>query len=133
MYHEFKLFRKFRGCSCVLLPDDSSEREQRLQQLAICRCWLSSRVRGLPGPYAGPNELSIVSPNAASIILGPRSQCMKSPWYDYVVGQSLESLHSTRDVAIHEARRRVWDRGFSMKGELSISRTEILKSDMTIS
>ena len=30
----------------------------------------------------------------------------------------MESLHSTRDYAVHEARRRVWDRGFSVKGHI---------------
>ena len=30
----------------------------------------------------------------------------------------MESLHSTRDYAVHEARRRVWDRGFSVKGNI---------------
>ena len=30
----------------------------------------------------------------------------------------MESLHSTRDYAVHEARRRIWDRGFSVKGHI---------------
>ncbi|KAL8822793.1 MAG: hypothetical protein Q9191_006478 [Dirinaria sp. TL-2023a] len=63
----------------------------------------------------GPNELSIISPNAQTTILGPASPCLKSPWYDYVVYQNLESLHSARDEATHEARRKIWDRGFSMR------------------
>ena len=66
--------------------------------------------------YLGPNELSVITPGAPAAILGPRSTCIRSPWYDYALYQSIESLHSTRDVATHEARRRVWDHGFSVKG-----------------
>jgi tryprostatin B 6-hydroxylase len=64
----------------------------------------------------GPAELSIASANAAYAILGPGG-CLKSPWYDYGYGQPLNSLHSTRDPAIHEYRRRIWDHGFSSKGK----------------
>ncbi|KAL8782595.1 MAG: hypothetical protein Q9195_009618 [Heterodermia aff. obscurata] len=63
----------------------------------------------------GPNELSVISPTAQTTILGPRSTCLKSGWYDYVKNQPLESLHAARDVDTHDARRRVWDRGFSIK------------------
>ena len=66
---------------------------------------------------AGPNELSVISPTAQTTILGPKSTCLKSGWYDYVKNQPLESLHAARDVQTHDARRRVWDRGFSIKGK----------------
>lgn len=62
----------------------------------------------------GPNELSIVDPDAVEAVMGARSTCTKSAWYD--MGDPLVSLHQCRDRATHDKRRRVWDRGFSMKG-----------------
>lgn len=62
----------------------------------------------------GPTELSIADPEAVEAIMGSRSQCTKSAWYD--MGMPLVSLHQCRDRATHDRRRRVWDRGFSMKG-----------------
>ncbi|PVH72767.1 cytochrome P450 [Cadophora sp. DSE1049] len=61
----------------------------------------------------GPSELSIVDPEAVEAIMGSRSACTKSAWYD--MGMPLVSLHQCRDRATHDKRRRVWDRGFSMK------------------
>lgn len=75
-----------------------------------------SQLRFADSRHPGPGEVSIISPNAAFTILGPGG-CLKSPWYDYGYGQPLNSLHSTRDVAVHESRRRIWDRGFGSKGE----------------
>lgn len=62
----------------------------------------------------GPSELSIVDPEAVDAIMGARSTCGKSAWYD--MGNPLVSLHQCRDRATHDKRRRVWDKGFSMKG-----------------
>jgi hypothetical protein len=77
---------------------------------------LRSPFRRSDTSHSGPAELSIASANAAYAILGPGG-CLKSPWYDYGYGQPLNSLHSTRDPAIHEYRRRIWDHGFSSKGK----------------
>jgi hypothetical protein len=62
----------------------------------------------------GPSELSIVHPDAVEAIMGARSTCTKGPWYDG--GNPLVSMHQCRDRALHDKRRRVWDRGFSIKG-----------------
>ncbi|KAH7333161.1 cytochrome P450 monooxygenase-like protein [Rhexocercosporidium sp. MPI-PUGE-AT-0058] len=61
----------------------------------------------------GPSELSIVDPEAVDAIMGAKSTCTKSAWYD--MGNPLLSLHQCRDRATHDRRRRVWDKGFSMK------------------
>ncbi|CZR61640.1 related to pisatin demethylase cytochrome P450 [Phialocephala subalpina] len=61
----------------------------------------------------GPSELSIVDPDAVEAIMGARSACTKAPWYDG--GDPLVSMHQCRDRVLHDKRRRVWDRGFSMK------------------
>ena len=55
-----------------------------------------------------------MDPEAVEAIMGSRSTCTKSAWYD--MGMPLVSLHQCRDRATHDKRRRVWDRGFSMKG-----------------
>ncbi|RDW61326.1 cytochrome P450-14 [Coleophoma crateriformis] len=62
----------------------------------------------------GPNELSIIVPEAVPAIGGSGSKCTKSAWYD-VVGIPHKSLHLCRDRVAHDKRRKVWDRGFSAK------------------
>ena len=61
----------------------------------------------------GPNDLTVVDPDAVAVILGPGSRCTKTQHYDSQLPQV--SMHSTRDKAMHDKRRRVWDRGFSTK------------------
>jgi hypothetical protein len=65
-------------------------------------------------PPEGPNEVSIFNPEAVPILLGPGSKCTKAPWYD--ANDPVISLHTLRDKAAHDARRRIWDRGFGAKG-----------------
>lgn len=45
---------------------------------------------------------------------GPRSECLKSEWYD-LLHPSL-ALVTTRNKDIHAARRREWNAGFTTKG-----------------
>ncbi|KAK5082012.1 hypothetical protein LTR05_007154 [Lithohypha guttulata] len=61
----------------------------------------------------GPNDLSVVDVRAVQIVSAADSKCVKSPWYqnDY----PLISLHTTRDRAMHDRRRRVWAPAFSDK------------------
>jgi tryprostatin B 6-hydroxylase len=63
----------------------------------------------------GPSELSIADPDAVDAIMGARSSCTKAPWYD--IADPLVSMHQCRDRALHDKRRRTWDRGFSVKGK----------------
>ena len=44
---------------------------------------------------------------------GPHSECTKAAWYDNIL--PLQSVVTTRSRASHDARRRVWDQGFSIK------------------
>lgn len=62
----------------------------------------------------GPNEISTFDPEAIPILLGPGSKCTKAPWYDAT--HPVISLHTLRDKAAHDERRRIWDRGFGAKG-----------------
>jgi hypothetical protein len=62
----------------------------------------------------GPNEITIAAPEGPVALLGPNSKCTKAAWYDG--GNPMVSMHSTRDRAAHDKRRRAWDKGFSIKG-----------------
>lgn len=66
----------------------------------------------------GPNEISISHPDAVQLLLGPGSKCTKAPWYD--ANHPVISLHTLRDKGAHDARRRIWDRGFNTKGSKPI-------------
>lgn len=55
---------------------------------------------------------------------GPRSECIKSEWYD-VLHPSV-ALSTTRERATHAARRRQWNRGFSSKA-LQVHEAKILR------
>ena len=62
----------------------------------------------------GPCEISIAYPEGPMAILGPNSKCIKAPWYDG--GLPLISMHTARDRAVHDKRRKVWETGFTTKG-----------------
>jgi len=61
----------------------------------------------------GPNDISVSDADGTEVISGVKSKCTKGPWY----GQDspLLSLHTTRDRATHDRRRRVWAPAFSDK------------------
>jgi len=61
----------------------------------------------------GPNDISVSDPAGTQIISGPQSKCIKGQWYDG--DYPLESMHTTRDKAHHDRRRRVWAPAFSDK------------------
>ena len=65
----------------------------------------------------GPSELCIFRPEAYYAICGPQSKCTKAPMYDLM--QPIVSVHSTRDPADHDRRRKIWDRAFSIKGRIA--------------
>ncbi|KAB5536218.1 cytochrome P450 [Coniochaeta sp. 2T2.1] len=59
----------------------------------------------------GPHNLSVNVPEAVQIVLGSKSKCYKSPWYD--ASLPLVNLHSTRNLKEHERRRKVFNKAFS--------------------
>ncbi|KAK0648091.1 cytochrome P450 [Cercophora newfieldiana] len=59
----------------------------------------------------GPANLSVNIPEAVQLVLGSKSKCYKSPWYD--TSLPLVNLHSTRDLKAHELRRKVFNKAFS--------------------
>ncbi|KAI1413310.1 cytochrome P450 [Hypoxylon sp. FL1857] len=72
----------------------------------------------------GPAEITIFHPEVYNVLDGPRSECVKSEWYDII--HPFLSLVSTRDKEIHAARRREWLRGFTSKA-LAQHEEKILK------
>ncbi|KAF4303033.1 Cytochrome P450 [Botryosphaeria dothidea] len=64
----------------------------------------------------GPRYLSINKAEAISLVYGPPMRCVKGAWYAQTGGNpEYCSLNQTRDFELHRARRRAWDRAFSMK------------------
>jgi tryprostatin B 6-hydroxylase len=61
----------------------------------------------------GPNDLSIVDPDAIPLAYGPNATVTKSEWYD--AGAPHHSMHTVRDKAVHDRRRRYWAPAFSDK------------------
>ncbi|CZT48509.1 uncharacterized protein RSE6_09213 [Rhynchosporium secalis] len=60
-----------------------------------------------------PNELSINSAEAHSILYGSNSECTKGPWYS--LGGVGLNLHRTRDVYLHSKQRPFWEEAFSVE------------------
>ena len=77
----------------------------------------------------GPTEVTIYSPEVLKVVDGPGNNCTKAVWYDILL--PLTALNTTRDKPIHDQRRRVWNQGFTKKGQYlscSVSETEYLHS-----
>ncbi|KAM0254291.1 hypothetical protein ACHAQJ_006931 [Trichoderma viride] len=64
----------------------------------------------------GPAEITVFHPNVFMAVDGPRSECIKSEWYD-ILHPSM-SLVTTRNKPVHAARRREWNSGFTTKALL---------------
>ncbi|KAE9378415.1 cytochrome P450 monooxygenase-like protein [Stipitochalara longipes BDJ] len=62
----------------------------------------------------GPNELITNSPEAVPVVMGISSKCTKAPWYE-CVSYPNTSLHLTRSRIEHDKRRKIWDRGFTLR------------------
>lgn len=61
----------------------------------------------------GPNDVSITHPDGIEVVFGTKSSCGKAPWYDLDFPNV--SMHTTRDKAMHDRRRRIWSPAFSDK------------------
>ena len=59
----------------------------------------------------GPNDLSVTHPDGIQVVSAPNSKCTKGQWYSN--DSPLTSMHTTRDRATHDRRRRVWAPAFS--------------------
>lgn len=62
----------------------------------------------------GPSEITVFHPDVFAVIDGPRSECIKSEWYDLLHPNM--SLVTARDKKTHTSRRRQWKYGLSAKG-----------------
>lgn len=61
----------------------------------------------------GSNDLSITDPNIMETAYGKNSNVTKGWWYDN--DAPLTSMHTTRDKALHDRRRKLWVPAFSEK------------------
>lgn len=59
----------------------------------------------------GSNDLSISDANLHDVAFSPGTDFRKSEWYDNAV--PFTSMHTTRDKALHDRRRRIWAPAFS--------------------
>ncbi|KAJ3943433.1 uncharacterized protein N0V96_006358 [Colletotrichum fioriniae] len=82
--------------------------------LFFCFAALSRYYKGsVYGDFVrtGPSEITVFHPGVFMAVDGPRSECIKSEWYDILHPD--RALVTTRIKPIHAARRREWNRGFS--------------------
>ncbi|RYP42639.1 hypothetical protein DL767_000008 [Monosporascus sp. MG133] len=61
----------------------------------------------------GPEELTIIDAAVPPAVDGPRNGCTKAVWYDFLLPEV--ALNTTRSLQKHDARRRIWNRGFTPK------------------
>lgn len=59
----------------------------------------------------GPEEITIIDPAVPAAVDGPGNRCTKAVWYDFLLPEI--ALNTTRSKRDHDARRRIWDLGFS--------------------
>ena len=69
----------------------------------------------LPVHYLGPAELTAYFPEILPAIDGSGSVCAKAVWYDLLLPEL--AVNTTRDKPLHDQRRRIWDHGFTTKGQ----------------
>ncbi|KAI0509558.1 cytochrome P450 [Xylaria bambusicola] len=96
---------------------------------------LLERLFSRYGPIVrtGPEELTIIDAAIPHIIDGVKSQFRKATFYDVVL--PMVAISATRNVGDHDARRRIWNRGFSSKAlaeydGLLLRYTELLASQI---
>ncbi|KAL7930099.1 cytochrome P450 [Trichoderma chlorosporum] len=61
----------------------------------------------------GPAEITVFHPDVFMALDGPRSECIKSEWYDIL--NPSQALVTTRNKSVHAVRRREWNSGFTTK------------------
>lgn len=72
-------------------------------------------LRRTYGPVirTGPEELTIIDAAVPRAVDGPKNECTKAVWYDFLLPEI--ALNTTRSKKEHDVRRRIWDKGFSTK------------------
>ena len=96
-------------------------------QAKISGIWLTSQLLKLDGYLkfealhkkygkyvrVGPNDLSVTDADVHEAAFGHNTKFRKSMWYDN--SRPFDSMHTTRDKALHDRRRRIWAPAFSDK------------------
>ena len=60
-----------------------------------------------------PYSISCTHPDGVDVVLGAKTKCTKSEWYE--ADSPRCSLHTTRSRSLHDRRRRIWAPAFSDK------------------
>lgn len=76
--------------------------------------YLAPRPLSISNGSSGPREISIADPEAVKAIYGSQSPVTKGPWY--TLQEPRVPLFMARDKQEHARRRKVWDLGFTTKG-----------------
>lgn len=73
------------------------------------------KLRKEYGPVirTGPEELTIIDASVPNAVDGPKNNCTKAVWYDFLLPEI--ALNTTRSKKDHDSRRRIWDNCFSTK------------------
>ena len=64
--------------------------------------------------YTGSGELTIYDPEIFTVVAGPGTTYIKSPWYDMLY--PLIALNSIREKEGYAPRRNLWDNAFKSRG-----------------
>jgi tryprostatin B 6-hydroxylase len=86
-------------------------------------CLAIQRLHKKYGPIVriGPRELSISTPDGIKAVYGSTGMCNKGVWYsslDVIPGLEF-GVSSTRNRAVHNRRKREWDRALNSKASLA--------------
>lgn len=92
------------------------------------------RQRYGPVVRTGPEEITIIDPSSPLTLDGPRNNCEKAVWYDFLLPEI--AVNTTRNKKHHDIRRRIWDRAFSSKAfdtyeKLAVEHAETLISQIS--
>lgn len=100
------------SCNHLVLADLQRKygdfvRTGKLSDIAVMHTRLTSGI--------GPSEITVFHPEVFWAIDGPKTECIKSDWYDIL--HPNRALVTARVKSSHQTRRRQWNRGFSSKCE----------------
>ncbi|KAI1442274.1 cytochrome P450 [Annulohypoxylon stygium] len=100
-------------------PGPPLARVTKLWHVWVCRASRNHQVLySLNKQYGdfvrtGPSEVAVFHPDVFMATDGPRSECIKSEWYDLLLPDL--ALNTARDKILHAGRRRQWNSGFTSK------------------
>lgn len=83
------------------------------KKMDLCHYLLAMHKKHGKFVRIGPNDISVTHGDGVEVTQGMKSKCTKAEWYAQDL--PLVSLHTSRDRAQHDRRRRIWSPAFSDK------------------